>query len=157
MRKIFRDLQKEKIREMKEQLEEGEGEGKKRGKEYVGKCLVMVEGVGVGEGEDLVSIKKVEVRCFKYTFFMVTCQHNFPQIYSWGFQFRFVELLKRRSLLLEFVAFRCLLKNWVRFNGLCVNTSPRFALDCGSHKSFLAEMCTSLMLKRCVCRKGRIF
>ena len=65
MRKIFRDLQKEKIREMKEQLKQGveeeEEEEKKRGK-YVGKCLVKVEGVGVGEGNDLVTIQKVEVR-----------------------------------------------------------------------------------------------
>ena len=62
MRKIFRDLQKEKIREMKERLEEAEGEEeKKRGKEYVGKCLVKVEGVGVGEGEDVVTIEKVKV------------------------------------------------------------------------------------------------
>ena len=63
MREIFRGLQKDKVREMKQQLkEEGGGEGGKReGGGYVGKCLVKVEGVGVGEGEDQVTIEKLKV------------------------------------------------------------------------------------------------
>ena len=66
MRDIFRNLQKQKVREMKQQLKEEEEEGVVKGKRegggYVGKCLVKVEGVGVGEGEELVTIEKVKVR-----------------------------------------------------------------------------------------------
>ena len=65
MRGIFRNLQKEKVREMKQQLQEtGGGEGAEGGrveKGFVARCLVRVEGVGSGEGEEMVTIEKVQV------------------------------------------------------------------------------------------------
>ena len=61
MRGIFRDMQKERVREMKQKLKEG-GERPQKGG-YVGKCLVKVEGVGKGEGEDIITVNAVKVKC----------------------------------------------------------------------------------------------
>lgn len=63
MREIFRGLQKEKVKEMKQQLkEEGDsGSVRKEGKAYVANCLVKVEGVGLGEGEDMITVDKIKV------------------------------------------------------------------------------------------------
>lgn len=59
MREIFHSLQKEKVKEMKQQLKE-EGT-RKAEKAFVGRCLVKVEGIGVGEGDDVVTLEKVQV------------------------------------------------------------------------------------------------
>lgn len=62
MRGIFYNLQKQKVKDMKQQLKEEESTHRERGdKGYVGKCLVKVERVGVGEGEDLVTLEKLKV------------------------------------------------------------------------------------------------
>ena len=63
MRGIFRNLQKEKVREMKQQLKEEGGAtgGGRADKGFVARCLVKVEGVGRGEGEEVVTIEKVQV------------------------------------------------------------------------------------------------
>ena len=70
MRGIFRDMQKERVQEMKQKLKEG-GERPQKGG-YVGKCLVKVEGVGKGEGEDIITINGVKVKCCA-DIFNVTC------------------------------------------------------------------------------------
>ena len=61
MKDIFRRLQRDKVREMKQQLKE---EGGMRGtteKGFVSQCLVKVEGVGKGEGDEVVTVDKVAV------------------------------------------------------------------------------------------------
>ena len=75
MRGIFYNLQKQKVKDMKQQLMEEEKTHKSGDKGYVAKCLVKVEGVGVGDGDDLVTLEKLKV--WNHLF----CIHSFSNHY----------------------------------------------------------------------------
>ena len=51
---------------MKQKLNEGGESEKREGGGYVGKCLVKVQGVGEGEGEDQVTMEKLKVLPLHY-------------------------------------------------------------------------------------------
>lgn len=61
MRDIFRNLQKEKVKEMKQELKERERGRERTEKGFVSQCLVKVEGVGRMEGDQVATIEKVQV------------------------------------------------------------------------------------------------
>ena len=61
MKDIFRRLQRDKVQEMKQQLKEEGGMMGTTEKGFVSRCLVKVEGLGKGEGDEVVTIDKVVV------------------------------------------------------------------------------------------------
>lgn len=67
MRDIFRNLQKEKVKEMKQELKERGKERERTEKGFVSQCLVKVEGVGKREGDQVATIEKVQVSFQKYS------------------------------------------------------------------------------------------
>ena len=83
MREIFRSMQKEKVKEMKQQLrEEGGGGGGRLEKGFVSQCLVHVAGVGMAEGDDVITREKIQVSNFycRTKSFHILCRRYVPSM-----------------------------------------------------------------------------